>query len=503
MNSKMISLNLQSENFKKAIDSISEIHTSLTHEQSEIKSQIDFIKQANNEQAYQETEILKNKIKSLEAEKESLKASFQNLDKESKEYKNNHKHSNDEYNTMDRTNTVVSEQMMANKTQLRITLAQVDELNLQLQAKNSQSEGEVKNKAMFYKQEEINRAKIMSQSAEIENLKNNLEEMTKQKDEYLQRYQDIKESNSHTNNEYETLRGEHMKHVNVHTENQRLIEHIEKLEQNKLESQKIILEKPEMLAKISALTIKKQAMEETVLGLKEEISDLNRKNSVFSERIKMDDDQDMKMENLEKDISNLREYKFHNDLKNQKLELIKENLPTTYNIENFEINDDLTNIERTLKEQRNETNYHLELAKTIGEINIHKLEFMKLNLPKTYDIVELDMTNDPVQFKEMMTKQKDFTNAQLDLSTQVLEIINLPSPLTPEKSNGKLQILHLITSLIEFKNFGIENQQITEERVEILKNGVNEINKLIEEYNVEYPSLSAIPGPSKKKRINI
>ena len=49
-----------------------------------------------------------------------------------------------------------------------------------------------------------------------------------------------------------------MKHVNVHAENQRLIEHIEGLEQNKLESQKIISEKPEMQAKISDLT-KKQS----------------------------------------------------------------------------------------------------------------------------------------------------------------------------------------------------------------------------------------------------
>ncbi len=498
MNNKMISLNLQSKNFKKAIESISGIHSSLTYEQSEMKNQIYLINQTNNDHEHQENEILNKKIKNLEAENNSLKEYFKSLDKESKIYKEDHKHSNDEHNLLDRANTVVNEQILVHKTQLRIALAQVDELKLQ--AEDLKSEKEVKNNAKFYKQEEINRAKNMSQSTEIESLKDKLGEMTKQKDEYLQRYQNIKESNSYINNEYETLKGENLKHVNVHAENQRLIEHIERLEQNKLESQKIISEKPEMQAKISDLTKNNQAMEEEVLSLKEEISDLHRKNNVFSERIKMDEDQDMKIENLEKDIANFQKNKFHDDLKIQKLELIKDNLPATYNVEGFEMNDGLTNIERTLKEQRDETNYQVELAKKIGEINIYKLEFMKVNLPKTYDMVELDLTNDPVQFEEKITKQKDFTNAQLDLSNHVLEIINLPSPLSPEKSNGKIQVLHLVSSLIEFKHYGIENQQISAERVEILKQGIDEIDKLIEEYNVEYPFLPATPGPSKQTK---
>ncbi len=127
---------------------------------------------------------------------------------------------------------------------------------------------------------------------------------------------------------------------------------------------------------------------------------------------------------------------------------------------------------------------------------MYKIELMKVNLPKTYDMVELDLTNDAVQFEEKITKQRDFTNAQLDLSNHVLEIINLPSPLSPETSNGKLQVLHLVSSLLEFKHYGIENQQISAEREEILKQGIMEIDKLIAEYNIEYPFLPATAGPS-------
>ena len=58
--------------------------------------------------------------------------------------------------------------------------------------------------------------------------------MTKQRDDYLDRYQNIKEGNLYVNNEFEALKGENLKHVNVHTENQRLIEHIKRLEQNNL-----------------------------------------------------------------------------------------------------------------------------------------------------------------------------------------------------------------------------------------------------------------------------